>query len=790
MASSTTPIVSATPLSPMTAASSADPRSTARRALWTWTSELVTGVVLAYLLTIGLSPNVLWPTPFSIVTLGLFGALTSAWLWVRVRSTGARLGSVPLAIAALLMVGALSAWTSLDPARSWSAWWQTLALAAVLLLAADLFAGRQRSWIHNVVLWAGGLSMLWTWAQVAGWYGAWLSLNPQNVLPELPFRLQNPNQIALQLALLLVLAVARFAGGPARARLWLAPYILSVAALLFLSSSRGGWIGAAVGLAVLGVALIGRDGAKEWGGRLRTTVKARPWLGVVAIVVGLTVVAGLGLIVLKQLNQPTRGGRLEYWVPALETFAAHPWLGQGQATFAVSFMRSKTAPPAVVYNHAHSIYLNTLAEGGVLGALSGLGLIAAVAAVLWKRRSDTDAAASASFALGAAALALFLAHGLVENVAFDKGNVLLLALLLASCFGAADALKAQPRPGTAVWPGLLAVAALALGGLGVWRDDPAHRGADLANAGDWPGAADAFAEATRRDPGSSAAWQQLALSEAHLAASDSPGSLEPAMASLERAVALDPNWPANALNLGALYRAAGDREKAREWLTRAVEAAPLVPLYHMNLGRLLEEMQVDEAAIQSYRQALTLSPELAAAPFWRETTVRQSVLAEWTAQPPAPAVDAAPVQVAAGISDTFLIEAERALAGGDLDKAEYWLGMADLGYWSSADARLRWAWRVAEVKAARGHATEAASVVDRLMDLVAEPSSFGPGTSGGSVYGTYVALRPTMQAELVPQVLDLTPSIEWPTRFQTARTWCADVEPQARPAWCGSGEAP
>ena len=153
-------------------------------------------------------------------------------------------------------------------------------------------------------------------------------------------------------------------------------------------------------------------------------------------------------------------------------------------------------------------------------------------------------------------------------------------------------------------------------------------------------------------------------------------------------------------------------------------------------------------------------------------------------------VDAGPVQVAAGISDSFLVEAERALAEGDLDKAEYWLGMADLGYWSSADARLRWAWRVAEVKAARGQSVDAVGVVDRLTQLVAEPSSFGSGTSGGSVYGTYVALRPTMQAELVPQVLDLAPSIEWPARFQMARAWCADVELPDRPAWCGSGEAP
>lgn len=785
MATSTTPLAPIAPLTAMTAPAHVDPRALARRALWSWASALIAGVVLAYLLIIGLSPNVLWPTPFALVTLGLFGALTGAWIWVRGKSAGAQLGRTPWAIAAFLAVGSVSAVASLDPARSWSAWWQMLALGAVFLMAADLFAGPRRDWVHNALLWAGGLSMLWTWLQVFGWYSTWLSLNPQAWLSAMPYRLQNPNQIALQLALVLLLAVTRFAAGPLRARLWLTPYIVSDLALLFLSSSRGGWIGAAVGLGALAATLVGRKGILTWSQRLRAALRKRAWLVGVGLLVGAIAVAGAGRIILKQLDQPTRGGRLEYWIPALETFAAHPWLGQGQATFAVSFMRSQTAPPAVVYNHAHSIYLNTLAESGLLGALGGLALIAAISACVWRRRTDTDPAAQSSFALGAAALALYLAHGVVENVAFDRGNVLVLVLLLAGCLGSATGpSSARARRGSMAFTAVLAAAALALGAFGVWRDDPAHRGAALADAGDWAGAADAFAEATRRDPASPAPWQQLALAEARLAATDPSTPLAPAIAALEHAVALDPNWPANALNLGALDHAAGDDVSARLWMQRAVEAAPLVPLYHVNLGRLLEDMGDADAASAAYAEALTLAPEQATAPFWRETTLRQTTLASWQARHTSSVVDLAPAQLVVGLSDSYLLEAEHTQALGDLDRAEYWLGMADLGYWARSDARLRWAWRLAEVKAARGDVAGALALMDRLSAILAEPSSFGPGTGGGSVYGTYVALRPTMQAELVPQVLDLTPTIDWPARFQAARAWCADVAPDARPSWC------
>ncbi len=762
-----------------------------RRALLVWTLELICGVVLAYLLIIGLSPNVLWPTPFSLVTLGFFGALTGAWIFVRARSAGAGLGRAPAAIAAFLVIGVLSALASLDPARSWSAWWQMLALGAVFLMAADLFAGPRRDWVQNALLWAGGLAMLWAWLQVIGWYSSWLSLNPQAWLPEMPYRLQNPNQIALQLALLLVLAVMRFATGRPRARLWLAPYIVSDLALLFLSSSRGGWIGAAVGLIALAATLIGRAGLATWNGRLRMTLRTRPWVGIVGLLLGAVVIAGAGRVILKQLDQPTRGGRLEYWVPALETFAAHPWLGQGQATFAVSFMRSQTAPPAVVYNHAHSIYLNTLAESGVLGALGGLALIVGVGGCVWRRRTESDPAAASSFALGVAVLALYLAHGVVENVAFDKGNVLVLVLLLASCLGvAAGSSSARSRWASTAITAMLAAAALALGGYGIWRDDPAHRGAALADAGDWPGAADAYSEATRRDPASPAPWQQLALVEARLAAEIPDAPLAPAIAAMKRAVALDPNWPANALNLGALYRAAGDADTARYWLERAVAAAPLVPLYQVNLGSLLEDMGEADAASQAYAEALALAPEQSKAPFWRATALRQTALDRWQSQQPASPVDTGPVQLAAGLSDSFLLEAERAQAQGDLDRAEYWLGMADLGYWARSDARLRWAWRLAEVKAAHGDLVDALALADRLQALVAEPSSFGPGTAGGAVYGTYVALRPTMQAELVPQVLDLTPTIDWPERSQAAESWCLGLAPNARPASCGAEVVP
>ncbi len=764
-------------------------KTEARVALLNWTLDLILGVLLAYLLIIGLSPNVLWPTAFSAFTLGLVALLAAVWAWDRARSRPAAVGWVAGVGAVWLGAGVAVALASIEPARSWNSWGQALALLAVFLMLADLTAGPRQARALNVLLWAGALAMLWTWWQVGAWYASWLTLNPRQWLPAIPYRLPNPNQIALQLALLLAPAVIAICRGNGARRWWLGVFIASDAVLLFLTSSRGGWMGAAAGLGVLTLALVDRADARRRWRQLRDRLRARPWLiAGAAVIVGLTVTLA-GSVLWKQLDQPTRGGRLEYWVPAWQTFMAHPILGQGQATFAISYLQSQIAPPGVVYNHAHSLVLNTLAETGLTGLLVGGGLFAAFGATLWRRRETVS---RFSFALGCATLTVFFVHGLVDNVAFDKGNVLVVVMLLA---GVVD-IELSPTPAwtrvRVAMTAALALTTLGSGAFALWRDDPLHRAATLASLGDWAEAVAQDQIAVEREPNSPAAWQQLGLAQAQRAHAGERQALAPAIAALKRANELDPFWPANALNLGALYRDAGDLAAARLWLERSVAAAPLVPLYHVNLGSVLEESGDGAAAEASYAQALTLAPEQAAAPFWDATALRRAVRATWLNAHPSEPDPYASMDPNSGVSDAALVAAERAQTLGDLDGAEYWLGMADLGYWARSGARLRWAWRLAEVRAQRGDVLGALELADRLRALTREPSSFGLGTAGGTVYGTYVAVRPTLQAELVPQVLDLAPTVDWPTRFATAQGWCVQVDKTVRAALslCASGGRP
>ncbi len=53
------------------------------------------------------------------------------------------------------------------------------------------------------------------------------------------------------------------------------------------------------------------------------------------------------------------------WGPAIDTFLEHPLFGQGQFTFASSFLRENSTPPNTFHQHAHSLYFNLLAEMGI-----------------------------------------------------------------------------------------------------------------------------------------------------------------------------------------------------------------------------------------------------------------------------------------------------------------------------------------------------------------------------------------------------------------------------------------
>jgi hypothetical protein len=89
--------------------------------------------------------------------------------------------------------------------------------------------------------------------------------------------------------------------------------------------------------------------------------------------------------------------RYSYWEVALEAFADHPLKGTGSGGFAVEWRRQPDRPERAV--DAHSLYIETLAELGLVGAAL-LALFMGGVAVAAARLGHRDPAAAAGLAAG------------------------------------------------------------------------------------------------------------------------------------------------------------------------------------------------------------------------------------------------------------------------------------------------------------------------------------------------------------------------------------------------------
>jgi hypothetical protein len=96
-----------------------------------------------------------------------------------------------------------------------------------------------------------------------------------------------------------------------------------------------------------------------------------------------------------------QSNRLDYWRVALRATASHPLAGVGAAGFRVEWLRER--PVAEAASDAHSLYVETLSELGLVGLLLLAALIAGVAGCA--RRAPPAAAAGP-----AAAVAAWAAH--------------------------------------------------------------------------------------------------------------------------------------------------------------------------------------------------------------------------------------------------------------------------------------------------------------------------------------------------------------------------------------------
>jgi hypothetical protein len=204
---------------------------------------------------------------------------------------------------------------------------QALVEVGTILIAVMLFyfvvGLMQRDWnpriLSKAILIIGGVFMILSWLEFFRWILTWWQLGTGDFLPPFAYRLPAPNFICVIMNVWTLFALAHFIHVKEKLpRIILGAYLLSAIGIIYLTSSRGGWLGLAGGLGIFLLIYVTKQ-QSQW---MKDTWKVirQPKYLIPLIVVGLLVLASFGYVFLQQDSQPTHGPILQsrdmLWQPA------------------------------------------------------------------------------------------------------------------------------------------------------------------------------------------------------------------------------------------------------------------------------------------------------------------------------------------------------------------------------------------------------------------------------------------------------------------------------------------
>jgi O-antigen ligase/Tfp pilus assembly protein PilF len=681
---------------------------------------------------------------------------------------------------AFILVLILTSITSIDPRRSfYEVWLIGIGIFLIFFATRIVQLGFSSHTLIHFLLLIGLGFMIFSWWDASKWYLTWRSSYPEEWIPGIAFRLNGGNTIAAYYHGILMIGIARLVYSRSRLeRIAFGAYCLSAALLVFLSSSRGAYLGVLGGLLILVVLQWGK--LKKWVPTLQSLFKRFRILILGASFFILLVIAAFGYWYLQNMqSHPTHGAALQsrdaFWRPAWQAFLQSPWIGNGPYTFASEYMQSASVPPSPIFYHAHNTYLDVLSGSGLLGLPVSIWLVGTLIYQLW--RSFHSEQQGISFITLGALLALFsfLVHSIFDGLYLMPFAAFNLCILLGAALGE---MKGSQKK-WALAPMGLGVAVVIVAWVNFWMTAPYNHAIRAAKDGDFELASEQFALATQRDPGLVLTHQQLGLAESVLVSEGDQPALDRAIQAMEEAVRLDPSYSPNPANLGALYRERGELEQAAESFTRAIELAPEWSLWHLNLGEVYELQEKWDLSTQNYEETLSLESSWSADGFWTETPFRNEFLRGWQASnPDSPEVDVQYTEaevVGQSVAAPILEFAAQKIQEQDFRTAERLLGIVGLTHFRRQIEKQEWVWLNAEIAASKEEWSNAISLGENALDGFRFQGAYGPGGAGQTLYGTGIFRRSMMDVELVPQLTLIRLPDPWDKRMVRLAGWYQKV---------------
>jgi O-antigen ligase/Tfp pilus assembly protein PilF len=667
-----------------------------------------------------------------------------------------------------------------------------IAILVFYFVVGTMHRGWDPKIISKSILIIGGVFMILSWMEFLAWYLRWLHINPGNFMPEFPYRLPAPNFICVILNVWVLFALGHwFYVKEKFPRVLLSLYILSGLGIIYLTSSRGGWIGLFAGICVFtAVYLFTKQ--KE---RLLSILKIvrKPKFLIPIILVIAIVLAGIVMVMLQTESHPTHGPILQsrdlLWKPAFAAIKDSPIIGHGPYAYVFYYLKGQNLPQHDLYDYAHSIYFDALVSSGIIGLLGLLWLIFAAGKILLKTLKDMD---QYLFYLGMGVIggfSAFVVHGLFDSVHHTVPVSLWNMCILLAIPAGYLSRENQKRNVVSIIAGALLFPAL------TWyliAGQTYEKGINQAIDGQLQESISVLEKAKTQDPFMPFISQQEGIVYAQLAAeTEDPDDLLAAANEFEDTIKQDMYWAPTYLDLGMIYAQLGDMDLAGENLNKAVELMPKGLLFNWNLATYYEGIEMYDLAQDYYEPCITLDNRIIFSEKWNESTFRQEIANQWKLQNPdlAEAYNAA-MNTTTGVSLAvqlptianneantlhYLVKASEAIQSGDYENATYYLDISQLAYANRPESNIYTIWLYAELDAINGDYESAISFGERAVKAVLQPGLYGPGTYSQQVYGAVIYRRHELPDYFVPQVNPVPITYEWQQRMEKLADWYGEV---------------
>jgi putative inorganic carbon (hco3(-)) transporter len=504
--------------------------------------------------------------------------------------------------------------------------WYATAYIGVWYMLHDLIAneGISRDTLVDGLLICGIIVLIFGYIQCREWFLTTLPQIQQGlvmfVLPRPVSTLGNTNLLSSFLTVLIPFIFTRVVAARIMfSRLMLGLYAILALGLMFLTFSRGAWLGLGVGLGAWLLLILSQHG-------LLSVLALRTWWAARAsafkIAVSTILLGGLvsilivGLLFIQSFNQPgrTAGLRTNIYSAAVTLFTEKPFVGYGLFTFGRGLSRMQSMPPEVPHSHAHNAILHIGAELGIIGLVALFATLVVMGLATRRNWKISTSRQRGVLAASIGAVLAFAVHHQTDVPATEPAIALtgLLALVLMLT-------SPQPQPITSPirrieHPIAMVGLWLALLVSGFWSSQIYKNYlTDLVygiSTGDFRGSAERLQSSIDADPALSVYPMQQGFMWGMAASEGDMDAAQQAINVYEHFVVTEPYYAIVWANLGALYQQVGELDKAVSAMEQAVTLAPESWQIAINLGNYETAVGDTASAQVAYDEALRIEPDI------------------------------------------------------------------------------------------------------------------------------------------------------------------------------------